>query len=93
MGFLFPVSPDHLTALHCIRGSLLAGGDGNTGRLYLLSFLSFFVLFLAQLVLLAHYLSGSWLKENFLNTREIGRKLQFLPGVAVRASTELLGPV
>ena len=28
------MSPDPLTALHCIRGSVLAGGDGDTGRLY-----------------------------------------------------------
>ena len=42
MGFLFPVSLDPLTALHCIRGSVLAGGDGDTGRLYF--FYSFILL-------------------------------------------------
>ena len=50
MGFLFPVSPDPLTAMHCIRGSVFAGGDGDTvGSIFSILFMllgfSFFLRF------------------------------------------------
>ena len=52
-GYLFPVSPDPLTALHCIRGSVVAGGMVTQGgSIFLFFFISLLVTLLSHLVML-----------------------------------------